>query len=131
MAKYHTQFRARLLEDRAAALAETDLQFSAGEQLLLQGITDLQLAQTIEEFTVPGVTRKSLPSWIRGAAVVALLSSVLFAELACSGDVTTDPMIERGSLPDSVQTSPPKEVAAQGWTTRRTNEIKPEMIEPK
>jgi hypothetical protein len=116
MAKYDDAFHERLLADRNAALEETDLNLSQGERLLFASISDEQLSRNISEFRVPGISRKSLASWAKAAAVLLLLSSLGFAELGCdlvvkpvpetgsAPDDTTQTEIVRGSIPDSLET---------------------------
>ena len=69
MAKYDADFHKKLLADRSTALEETDLDLSQGEKLLFNSISDEQLSRNIREFRVPGVSRRSLSSWAKAAAV--------------------------------------------------------------
>jgi hypothetical protein len=100
MAKYDAGFRTTLFDDREKALAETTLDFSPGEKLLLSNISDEQLTQNIREFQVPGIGKRSLSNWAKAAAVVLLLSSLSLADMSCSSPSDPGP-ISRGSLPDS------------------------------
>jgi len=102
MAKYDRGFREDLFRDRKKALAESGLELTAGERVLLTSISDEQLLQNIEEFRVPGVSRGSLPSWAKAAAVVLLLSSLALSELTCSSPSgPDDDPNDRGIEPDS------------------------------
>jgi hypothetical protein len=96
MAKYDEDFYKKLFDDRVSALEETGLPLSQGEKLLLNSISDEQLARNISEFRVPGITRKSLASWAKAAAVVVLLSSLALNDPGC--DWANKP--ETGSAPD-------------------------------
>ncbi|MCP4138302.1 MAG: hypothetical protein GY754_45490 [bacterium] len=101
MARYDSEFKQQLLEDRETALRESGIPFTPGEVMLLEGINREKLEQTIEEFSVPGITKKSLSNWRAAAAVILLLTSVLFAgplgTTACrSGQVETKKMITDG-----------------------------------
>jgi hypothetical protein len=86
MAKYDEKFKARLFDDREKTIFESGLDFTPGEKLLLANISDEQLAANIDEFWVPGVTKNSLPSWAKAAAVILLLSSIVLAD----GDARAD-----------------------------------------
>ena len=79
MAKYDDDFKKKLLTDREKALAECGINFTTSEKLLLTNISDNQLTENINEFRVPGVTKKSLPNWTKAAVVILLLSTVAFA----------------------------------------------------
>ena len=83
MAKYDHEFPDRLFANREAALAETELSFSPAEQLMLRSISDDQLAQSIKEFHMPGITRNSLKSWAQAAAVLLMLTSLTMVDLGC------------------------------------------------
>ncbi|MCP4138294.1 MAG: hypothetical protein GY754_45450 [bacterium] len=101
MAKYDKVFKQRLLEERKFALEESGIEFTPVEKMLLMNIGREKLLQTIDEFTVPGINKKSLPNWRAAAAVIMLLSSVLIAgplsTTACrSGQVETKEMKNRG-----------------------------------
>ncbi|MCP4138298.1 MAG: hypothetical protein GY754_45470 [bacterium] len=101
MAKYDNEFKKELLEDRETALHESGIPFTSGELTLLAGINREKLEQTIDEFSVPGITGKSLSNWRAAAAVLMLLASVLItgplATTACrSGQVETKEMITNG-----------------------------------
>lgn len=98
MAKYDAQFRELLLSDRDRALAETALDFSPAEKMLLRGVSREQLLQSIEEFRVPGVHQTSLTSWAKAAAVLLLLTSLTLANVEC-GEKPNKPM-PAGSAPD-------------------------------
>jgi hypothetical protein len=104
MAKYDHAFRAALFRDRQATLRSAGLRLSPGEQLVLGHVTDEQLAQTIREFTIPGVTKKTLSTWAKAASVLALLTSLTMAQLACGSDSDTgtdpSPLVD-GITPDS------------------------------
>jgi hypothetical protein len=112
MAKYDEDFRKRLLEDRSAALEETGLDLSHAERILLTSSSDEQLSRSIREFRVPGVSRKSLSSWAKAAAVILLLSSLTLTDLSCDGVNKPEPvtgsapddttMVDRGVLPDTI-----------------------------
>jgi len=112
MAKYDEDFHKRLFTDRSAALEETGLDLSQGEMLLLNSISDEHLSRNIHEFRVPGISRRSLSSWAKAAAVLLLLSSLTLTDLSC--DWVTEPaptgsapddttMVDRGVLPDSIE----------------------------
>jgi len=96
MAKYDEEFQTKLLADRSTALEETGLDLSQGEKLLLSSISDEQLSRNIREFRVPGISRRSLSSWAKAAAVLLLLSSLTLTDLNC--DWASKP--ETGSAPD-------------------------------
>ncbi|MCP4138301.1 MAG: hypothetical protein GY754_45485 [bacterium] len=101
MARYDSEFKQQLLEDRETALRESGIPFTPGELMLLSGIDREKLEQTIDEFSIPGITKKSLPNWRAAAAVIMLLTSVLLAgplgTIACrSGQVETKKMITDG-----------------------------------
>jgi hypothetical protein len=103
MAKYDRGFREALFKDRKKALAASGLELTAGERVLLTTISDEQLTQNIKEFRVPGVSKASLPSWAKAAAVVLLLSSLALSEISCGSDSPSEP--DRGGTtgthPDS------------------------------
>jgi hypothetical protein len=103
MAKYDRPFREALLKDRKKALADSGLELTAGERVLLTNISDEQLSQNIKEFRVPGISRTSLPSWAKAAAVVLLLSSLALSEIRCGSDSPSepDPGGTTGTHPDS------------------------------
>ncbi|MCP4135821.1 MAG: hypothetical protein GY754_32940 [bacterium] len=98
MAKYDTVFKERLLEERESALNGSGVEFTSVEKMLLMNIDNEKLLRTIDEFTVPGISKKSLPNWRAAAAVIMLLSSVLIvgplstsacrSEQVQSGEVT-------------------------------------------
>lgn len=102
MAKYDRGFREELFKDRKKALAASGLELTAGERVLLTNISDEQLSKNIKEFRVPGVSRTSLPSWAKAAAVVLLLSSLALSDISCSspGGPDDDPS-DYGIEPDS------------------------------
>ncbi|MCP4138295.1 MAG: hypothetical protein GY754_45455 [bacterium] len=77
MAKYDNIFKQKLLEERESALEESGIEFTPVEKMLLMNIGREKLLQTIDEFTVPGINKKSLSNWRTAAAVIMLLSSVL------------------------------------------------------
>ncbi|MCP4132190.1 MAG: hypothetical protein GY754_14560 [bacterium] len=79
MAKYDAGFREKLFSNRDSAISESGIDFSAGEKLLLKNISVEQLEKNITEFRIPGVTRKSLPSWRTAASILVLLSSMFFS----------------------------------------------------
>ncbi|MCP4138297.1 MAG: hypothetical protein GY754_45465 [bacterium] len=83
MAKYDPEFKKNLLANREPALKESGIPFTPGELTLLAGIDRGKLEQTIDEFSVPGITKKSLPNWRAAAAVIMLLASVLFSGPFC------------------------------------------------
>lgn len=103
MGKYDARFRKKLFADRAKALAQTGLGFSAGERLLLSHISDEQLSQNIKEFRVAGVSRKSLPTWARAAAVVLLLTSLLLSDTTCEPPSRSGVDPDAGIAPDSTE----------------------------
>lgn len=94
MAKYDDDFRQKLFSDREKALKESGIDFTPGEKLLLANITDEQLAENIDEFRVPGVTKRSLATWTKAAAVVLLLTTVMLSGFADAR------VISKGSVPD-------------------------------
>jgi hypothetical protein len=95
MAKYDDGFKERLFADREKALLDSGIDFTPGEKLLLTNITDEQLAENIDEFRVPGVTKKSLPTWAKAAQVIFLLSTL--------GFLVTVPMLTLGIPPDEAR----------------------------
>ena len=95
MAKYDDQYRRLLLEDRARALAECGIRFSKSELILLTGLSREKLAAGIEEFSLPGISRESLPSWKEAAAIVMLVMSVIVGSSVQGADEPT-----RGIAPD-------------------------------
>jgi hypothetical protein len=97
MAKYDEDFRETLLTDRDAALEQTGLDLSRGERLLLASISNEQLSRNIDEFRVPGISRRSLASWAKAAAVLLLLSSLTLTDMNC--DITSQP-VETGANPE-------------------------------
>ncbi|MFC1572071.1 hypothetical protein ACFL6M_00575 [Candidatus Eisenbacteria bacterium] len=104
MAKYDGGFHRRLFADRETALAETGLNFSPAEKLMLLSISEDQLRQSIAEFRMPGIHRESLKSWARAAAVVLLLTTLSMADFACdSGPYIPAPT---GSAPDDTTQTP-------------------------
>ena len=112
MAQYDADFHKKLLADRSTALEETDLDLSQGEKLLFNSISDEQLSRNIREFRVPGVSRRSLSSWAKAAAVILLLSSLMLTDPGCdlvnkpepvTGSAPDDTtMVDRGVLPDTL-----------------------------
>ncbi|MCP4138303.1 MAG: hypothetical protein GY754_45495 [bacterium] len=107
MARYDSEFKQQLLEDRETALSESGIPFSPGELMLLSAIDREKLEQTIDEFSVPGITGKSLPNWRAAAAVIMLLTSVLFA----------GPFCRSTGKPGQAAT---KEMKTEGWVDEDT-----------
>jgi hypothetical protein len=103
MAKYDEGFREELLRDRKKALEESGLDLTAGELMLLTSISDEELSENIEQFHMPGVSKASLPSWAKAAAVILLLSSLALSEVSCGSDSPSEPDGGRtlGIHPDS------------------------------
>ena len=87
MAKYDDDFRDLLLNDRERAMAESGITFTPSEKMLLTHVGKEKLAQTIEEFSVPGITKKSLSNWRAAAAVLVLITTVLLGIPACTPGV--------------------------------------------
>jgi len=94
MAKYDDDFRVLLLADRARALDESGISFSKSEKLLLSSVPREKLESSIEEFTIGGVTRGSLPSWKEAAAIIMLVMTVLV------GASCQDSPAVKGIVPD-------------------------------
>jgi hypothetical protein len=90
MAKYDEDFRKKLLEDRDRAIAESGIGFSRTELFLLKNLSSNQLEESIREFRVPGITRKSLPSWKKASAIIILLSAFIIPTLDCTSNVIID-----------------------------------------
>ncbi|MCP4138300.1 MAG: hypothetical protein GY754_45480 [bacterium] len=107
MAKYDPEFKKDLLGNREPALKESGIPFTPGELTLLSGIDRKKLEQTIDEFSVPGISKKSLPNWRAAAAVMMLLASVLFA----------GPFCKSTGKPGQVET---KEMKTDGWVDENT-----------
>ena len=105
MAKYDKDFRKKLFEDREKALADSGLDLSRGERMIFANISNDQLEANIEEFQVPGITKKSLPTWTKAAAVILILATT---SLACK--TFDDPGPIRGTDPDSFGNTPDQTV---------------------
>lgn len=90
MAKYDEDFRKKLLEDRERAIAESGIDFSRTELFLLKNLSGNQLEESVREFRVPGITRKSLPNWKKASAVIILLSAFILPTLDCTSSVIVD-----------------------------------------
>ena len=106
MAKYDEDFKEKLLNDRETALTDSGIDFSAGEKMLLNNISDEQLAENILEFRVAGVTKKSLPSWAKAAAVILLLSSLMITSADDAKAGTKDDSNTSGSYKVKVERAP-------------------------
>ncbi len=78
MAKYNNIFRNHLLNDRKKAIENCGITFSENEKILLTGVSAKQLSHLIKTFRVPGITKRSLPTWKKAAAILLLLSSTNF-----------------------------------------------------
>jgi len=105
MAKYDEDFRRKLFENRKKALADSGLDLTPGEKMLFANISNDQLQANIEEFQVPGITKKSLPTWTKAAAVLLILATT---SLACK--TLDDPGPIRGTDPDSFGNNPDQTV---------------------
>jgi len=90
MAKYDDSFKKMLFNDREKALLDSGINFTPGQRMLLTNITDEQLAQNIDEFRIPGVTKKTLPNWAKAAAVILLLSSIMLVNTDVKNAEATD-----------------------------------------
>ncbi|MCP4131035.1 MAG: hypothetical protein GY754_08655 [bacterium] len=100
MARYDEDFKKILLEKREQALEESGIDFTPGEKILLTSIGREKLEQTIDEFTVPGITQKSLPNWRAAAAVIMLLTSVFLAGPVCRSTDNRDQVNRAETLTD-------------------------------
>ncbi|MCP4138296.1 MAG: hypothetical protein GY754_45460 [bacterium] len=119
MAKYDDKFKKDLLANREAALKESGIPFTPGELILLSGIDRGKLEQTIDEFSVPGITQKSLPNWRAAAAVILLLASVLFSGPYCRATGRSG-QVESG-----------EEMRTEGWIDGDTYRLSSSSAPPK
>ena len=101
MAKYNTDFRKKLFQHRDIAIKESGIGFSDGEIKLITSINTPLLKQYINNFTVKGITKRSLKGWACAASIVMLLSTLLIkcgdspSESGSDDDIITD-----GTIPD-------------------------------
>ncbi|MCP4138299.1 MAG: hypothetical protein GY754_45475 [bacterium] len=119
MARYDSEFKEQLLEDRETALHDSGIPFTPGEVMLLSGIDRGKLEQTIDEFSVPGITQKSLPNWRAAAAVILLLASVLFSGPYCRATGRSG-QVESG-----------EEMRTEGWIDGDTYRLSSSSAPPK
>lgn len=85
MAKYDETFRALLLNDREAAMAQSGIRFIPTEKLLLKNILADSLASSLKHFSINGISRESRPSWRDAAAVFILIMTVFIGGACRSG----------------------------------------------
>lgn len=88
MAKYDGEFRTLLVNDREKALEQSGIAFSPAEKMIMTGISAEKLISNINEFHVPGINRGSLGNWRKAAAVIILITSVLFTAPHCQRFIT-------------------------------------------
>jgi len=106
MAKYNTELAQLIFSDRKKAIEQSGIKFSNTEKLILTTVSNEQLKKNIETLSLPGITKKSLPSWKVAASVIVLISSILSGIIqACylpTTGITTD-----GITPsETIQTTP-------------------------
>jgi hypothetical protein len=76
MAKYNSDSEKKLLQNRDVAIQESGIELSDAETKVIKSIDTSSLKQYVKNFSVKGVTRKSLKSWASAASIVMLLSSL-------------------------------------------------------
>lgn len=101
MAKYNTDFRKKLFQRKDIAIKESGIDLSDAEIKLLKSINTSSLKHYINNFTVKGITKRSLKNWACAASIIMLLSTLLIkcadspSESGSDDDIITD-----GTIPD-------------------------------
>jgi hypothetical protein len=128
MAKYDAQFRSLLLTDRIRALAESGIGLTETERRLLLIVPAAKLESGIEEFSMRGITRESLPSWKEAAAVILLIMTVLMGN-SCESIRGS----ARGKGADGCIEMSNEDIAAfqDGWCDNNTLRVSATGVPPK
>lgn len=76
MAKYNKKFRKALISNREKAVEQSGIRLDENEVRLLFSIDNKSLLKSIKVFSIPGVKRRTLPTWKAAAAVIFLISFI-------------------------------------------------------
>ncbi|MBN1185050.1 MAG: carboxypeptidase-like regulatory domain-containing protein [Bacteroidales bacterium] len=76
MAKYDKKFKNALISNREKAVEQSGIRLDEKERILLFLIDTKTLLSSIKAFSIPGVKKRTLPSWKKAAAVIFLISFI-------------------------------------------------------